>query len=384
MTTRYWLICCLLTAAPAFAQQVSPIVITKPGDATKRVGTATVSGSEALNVNVVQSVSGGSANGKILDGTGAGEADVIGTNPIGTEQGVVVRAARSDYTTSSALTTSTPSEIDFTTIGPYGAIYVQLSGTATSTNIVPEASWDGTTYVSLTIYRIAFPNVLTASTSTAITSIAGTPTFFAQALGLTKFRLRAVSITGGTVTATFHVVQEPPTTNLTIVAGNNSGIVRALNTDSSGNTQVVGMTAANGNIASANPLYVAGNASNSLAPIIQCDKTANINVSTATTTQIIALVSSQTIYVCNYTIQIQGVATTAGTGKLIYGTGTACATGPVNLTAAYEGSTTAGNPTVISVGAGLGTVTRTAASNALCYTSTTTTPQHVTVSYTQY
>lgn len=46
---------------------------------------------DALRVNIVAGSGVGGGDGTIVDGDAAGEADVIGTNPAGTEQGLVVR-----------------------------------------------------------------------------------------------------------------------------------------------------------------------------------------------------------------------------------------------------------------------------------------------------
>src|SRR5437773_11374482 len=55
--------------------------------------------------------------------------------------------------------------------------------------------------------------------------------------------------------------------------------------------------------------YIAGNGSGNLTGIIACDKSAFINPTTATTTQIVALVAGQTIRVCSYSISFVGSAT---------------------------------------------------------------------------
>jgi len=52
--------------------------------------------------------------------------------------------------------------------------------------------------------------------------------------------------------------------------------------------------------------YIAGNGSGNLTGIIACDKSAFINPTTATTTQIVALVAGQTIRVCSYSISFVG------------------------------------------------------------------------------
>lgn len=125
-------------------------------------------------------------------------------------------------------------------------------------------------------------------------------------------------------------------------------------------------------------------ASGTLAGLIACDSSAQAAVASATTTELVALTSGQTIYICGFTIEIQGIATTAGTAQLVYGTGSACATGTANISPNFIGSTTAGNPTVVAYGSGVGVVAKGAASNALCVTTTTTTVQKIFVSYTKF
>lgn len=132
----------------------------------------------------------------------------------------------------------------------------------------------------------------------------------------------------------------------------------------------------------ANAVYQGVREGANLVGLIQCDKFAQASISTATTTSLIAVSGATTIYVCSYVIEIQGVATTAGTNRLVYGTGAAC-TGAVNVSPDYIGSTTAGNPTAIAQTAGSGYLFKTTASQGLCSTTTTTTVQKVFVTYAQ-
>lgn len=67
-----------------------------------------VDSSGNLRVNLA---SGGAGDGKLLDGTAAGQADVLGTAPAGTEQALVVRNIPSGtQTVSGTVTTATPEE----------------------------------------------------------------------------------------------------------------------------------------------------------------------------------------------------------------------------------------------------------------------------------
>lgn len=94
------------------------------------------------------------------------------------------------------------------------------------------------------------------------------------------------------------------------------------------------------------------------ARIIGCDGTAIYDASTNGSTELKALTSGRAIYVCGYTIIASGTVNV----KLIYGTGTACATGSNNMTPAYQ--LTAQNGAVD--GAPFYRGMKTASANALC------------------
>jgi hypothetical protein len=135
-------------------------------------------------------------------------------------------------------------------------------------------------------------------------------------------------------------------------------------------------TSSTGSAAPANALYTGGVASGNLAGIVACDSSALLTVSTATTTQMVALVAAKSIYICSMTIN--GAGTT--TGKLVSGTGTNCGTGQANLTPAF--SLIAGS--TISAGAGLGYVVKAASGAAVCVTNSAAVAVNVLVSYTQF
>lgn len=73
--------------------------------------------------------------------------------------------------------------------------------------------------------------------------------------------------------------------------------------------------------------------------------TVDFNISSATTTSIIAPVTGANIYICAYKINQAG-----GTGTVAfeYGTGATCGTGTVVLAGPFTANTTAGTPTTIS------------------------------------
>lgn len=95
-----------------------------------------------------------------------------------------------------------------------------------------------------------------------------------------------------------------------------------------------------------------------------CPSSAVINVSAGSTTQLVALASSQIIRVCSFVISGDTLATTA---TFVYGTGANCGSGTTSITGAMqlpdEGS--------IALSGMNGSLFRTIASNALCLTAAT-------------
>jgi hypothetical protein len=103
---------------------------------------------------------------------------------------------------------------------------------------------------------------------------------------------------------------------------------------------------------------------------------AKIDISTATTTQLVALSSTLKIYVTAWDV----IAGGTGNFKLVYGTGASCGTGTTDLTGAYNLTAQAG----ISKGAGIGAVLVVPASNALCATTTQAVQMSGSVAYQQF
>lgn len=135
-------------------------------------------------------------------------------------------------------------------------------------------------------------------------------------------------------------------------------------------------TSTTGSAAPANAHYAGGVASGNLTGIVVCDSSALLTVSTATTTQIVALAAAKSIYICSLTINGAG----STTGKLVSGTGTNCGTGQANLTPAF--SLAAGS--TVTAGSGLGYVVKTASGAAVCVTNSAAVGVNVLVSYTQF
>lgn len=113
-----------------------------------------------------------------------------------------------------------------------------------------------------------------------------------------------------------------------------------------------------------------------------CNSSASLQMTTATTTQIVALASGAKIRICAYAIQGSTTAT-ATTLKLVYGTGTNCATGTTALTPAWNMPATS-TSLPFREGAGVGELFQTPVSNALCATSTAAGTVNIRVTYTQF
>jgi hypothetical protein len=91
----------------------------------------------------------------------------------------------------------------------------------------------------------------------------------------------------------------------------------------------------------------------------------SVNISSAATTQVVALSGSTVVYVCSFFLSVNG---TNPTVQFEYGTGSSCATSPVVLTGAIAPLT----GSVITAGALV--QFQTAPGNALCIVSAGTTP----------
>lgn len=86
---------------------------------------------------------------------------------------------------------------------------------------------------------------------------------------------------------------------------------------------------------------------------------APVNVTTATTTAIVAVSGATSVYVCGGALTIAPSATSADTATIEYGSGTACATSPTALTGALGAGdlTSATSPIVVQIGYGGGVMT---------------------------
>lgn len=119
---------------------------------------------------------------------------------------------------------------------------------------------------------------------------------------------------------------------------------------------------ATGATAPAGAEYMGANSSGNLTGVIQADTNKKIDITGAATTELFSLSAAKKIYITYYKVHASG----AGTGKFVYGTGTACATGTTDIEGASDLTASDG----ASGGSGLGPVIVVPASNALCYVTT--------------
>ena len=134
-------------------------------------------------------------------------------------------------------------------------------------------------------------------------------------------------------------------------------------------------TGATGSAVPAKAMLAGEKSSGNLVAHIGCDKSVVYDASTSGSTQLVALVSGQVIYVCGFVIFSAGTANV----DLRYGTGTACATGPTKITPAFQLTAQTG----ASYGNGEGVVAQTASANALCINSSAAVAVQALVTYTQ-
>lgn len=109
-------------------------------------------------------------------------------------------------------------------------------------------------------------------------------------------------------------------------------------------------------------------------PLIQAHSSVAINITTAVTTQLVALTAAQSIYVTSWDVMAP-----SGNFTLEYGTGTLCGTGTTALTGPE-----AMNGGQVGKGTGLGTILPVPASNALCAVTDSAVQYSGSVSYTKF
>jgi hypothetical protein len=141
-------------------------------------------------------------------------------------------------------------------------------------------------------------------------------------------------------------------------------------------------TSATGSAVPAKATYIAGNGTANLTGLTICNTFAELQMTTATTTQIVALSGSTKVRVC--AISVQGSTTsTATTLKFVGGTGAACASVTSTLTPTWNFPASTSAPPW-GLGSGIGEIFQTNAASALCATNSAAGTVNIFVTYTQY
>lgn len=178
---------------------------------------------------------------------------------------------------------------------------------------------------------------------------------------------------------------------VTIASDNTAFAVNAASTLAAETTKVIGTIRNLGNAGAiydgaigaappANVVYAgavtSGATGGLLSGIVACDSHALLNMTTATTTEIVALTASQSIYVCSVLVSSNGTSAV----KFVRGTGTNCGTGTADMSANHDLTAQVG----FARGSGLGTIMRGTSANALCVTSSAAVNVHIDVTYAKF
>lgn len=198
------------------------------------------------------------------------------------------------------------------------------------------------------------------------------------ALGATTMTA-SMPVTIATDDARIGIVTETAPASDTASSGLNGRLQRIAQNLTTLNTSVnadPNYTQAPGSAAPSRALAMGARSGANLVAVTQASASVPIGISTATTTQLVALASGQVIHVTSWDV----VAGGAGTFRLVYGTGTNCGTGTTNLTGAYPLIANAG----LSKGGGLGPILVVPAGNALCAVTSAAVTMDGSLSYTQF
>lgn len=297
-------------------------------------------GSDASKAVAVQGLTGGKPVGVTLSA-----AIPAGTNNIGDIDVLTLPALPAG--------SNTIGTVNIGTIGAISTAALQTTGNTSLASILTAlssatvcATDTGTCDTNAVLKRLA------VNLSTLATSIASTNTKLDTVIDRTNRTAVAAEDTSSVGVA---ISQTTP------------GTTNGIRADTSGAT---------GAAAPARADYAGVVSGGNVVGLIQADTSVKIDMSTATTTQLVALSSGKKIYVTAWDV----VAAGTGNFKLVYGTGTNCGTGTTDLTAAYNLVAQAG----IAKGSGLAPILIVPASNALCGVSSAAVQMSGSLAFTQF
>ena len=241
-----------------------------------------------------------------------------------------------------------------------GATWDRLSGTTAGANVSQAGTW--TVQPGNTANTTPWLQTISQGGNSATVSAGGALKTDASA---------TTQPVSGTIAAT-------QSGTWTVQPGNTANTT-AWKVDGSAVTQPVSGTFGVGTTGAAVPAaggYQANNVGGLLTGQIGCGSSVVYDASTSGSTHLVALASSQSVYVCGYSIIAGGTVNV----KLITGTGSACATGSANITPAYQLTAQAG----ISDGSPIFRGLKGAASSALCINASAGIAVQAIVYYTQF
>jgi hypothetical protein len=259
-------------------------------------------------------------------------------------------------------------------VGATNVAYCQLGSTASTSSqpIAPNGGWFAFTVGSATQL-----SCVTSTSTTTVNTLGGSglPTGAVGGSGGSSSLASLGPVAPGTVAANSDLIGGVYNSGGIIVA---SGQQAALQLDPVGRLYVdapIGQ-GPTGSAVPAQAIQVGANSGGNLTGIIQANAQAAINISTATTTTLVSLVSGKAIYVTGWDVLAAG----AGNLTLEYGMGSNCATGTTAITGNYNFTAQSG----ITRGGNLGVVFTIPASNALCALTSAAVQMSGSVSYTQF
>lgn len=215
-----------------------------------------------------------------------------------------------------------------------GSVSFEMTGTHTGLTLLPELAHD---LAGPWTYGAVYNTTTYPTTGGLITSITTNGRYtLANPHGARWFRLRVSAISSNSATIDISATAHAPPFVTATVMGLNSTL----------------------------PVY--------------CQSPAFLSMTTATTTEIVALTASMHIYVCSYSIQVSG----ASDVKFVSGTGSNCATSQADVSTSWDLS--GADAGLVQSGGGSAVVKTNDAGDALCVTSSAAVDVNVQLAYVKF
>lgn len=184
---------------------------------------------------------------------------------------------------------------------------------------------------------------------------------------------------GNTANTTAWLVAGGKTNNNAAPGATNFGVLPCVATTTAPSYTTTNQVGCSTDLFGATRVLNMDSSGNVISPGISCNNVAVVDTAASGNTQLVALASSQTIYICSYALTAEATVDV----KLVTGTGTACATGEASITGNYAFSTTTGM-LGLARGSGLGMVTKGAVSSAVCLKTSGAVQINGEITYTQF